>query len=115
MYASTRAVSVPNKMGFTIMIEPLGYVGGSILGIQLLPQIHKVVKNRKADDISKSFVILNLIGLSLMSIYGVLDKNPPIYIPTIVSCINTSILYVAVCFVSKEKTNETIDSDDCNV
>ena len=110
MYASTRVESVREiKLGVTIMIEPLGYVGGSILGIQLLPQIYKVVKNRKADDISKSFLILNLIGLSLMSIYGVLDENPPIYIPTIVSCINTSILYVAVCFVGKEKTNEAID------
>lgn len=91
------------------MIAFLGYVGGSLLGIQLIPQIHKVIKNRKADDISKTFLILNFTGLSLMSIYGVLDRNPPIYIPTIVSCINTAILFVAVYFV--ENKSESYDTN----
>ena len=35
------------------MISLIGYAGGTILGIQLIPQIHKVIKNKKADDISK--------------------------------------------------------------
>ena len=85
------------------MISLIGYAGGTILGIQLIPQIHKVIKNKKADDISKTFILLNFTGLSLMSIYGILDSNPPIYIPTIVSCVNTGVLFVAVCFVQKNK------------
>ena len=92
-----------------MIISPLGYVGGTILGIQLIPQIHKVIKNKKADDISKMFIVLNFTGLSLMSIYGVLDDYPPIYIPTIVSCVNTCVLFVAVTLVQKKKEN-TLES-----
>ena len=87
------------------MISLIGYAGGTILGIQLIPQIHKVIKNKKADDISKTFIVLNFTGLSLMSIYGILDSNPPIYIPTIVSCVNTAVLFAAVCWVQKYKVS----------
>lgn len=78
------------------MIDVLGYVGGGLLGIQLIPQIYKVVKTRRSEDISVVFLALNFTGLSLMSIYGVLDHNPPIYVPTMVSTVNTIILYVCV-------------------
>jgi MtN3 and saliva related transmembrane protein len=91
------------------MISLIGYAGGTILGIQLIPQIHKVIKNKKADDISKTFIALNFTGLSLMSIYGILDSNPPIYIPTIISGINTGVLFVAVFIV--QKTSSSADRD----
>lgn len=81
----------------------IGYIGGGLLGVQLIPQIHKVISTRRSDDISKVFLCLNFTGLTLMSVYGILDRNPPVYVPTLVSTVNTAVLYV--CVVLNDRRN----------
>lgn len=73
-------------------VDLLGYLGGGLLSFQLIPQIIKVHKQRDASQLSMGFMISNWIGLSAMTAYGILNHDPPVYIPTTISWINTIIL-----------------------
>ena len=73
-------------------MDTVGYVGGSILGFQLLPQIYKTYQLRSATQLSYVFILLNLIGLTCMTIYGISLSEKPLYIPTTISLVMTSVL-----------------------
>ena len=63
------------------MIEMFGYVGGSILAFQHIPQIIKIWYNRSARDLSSAFIFFNVTGLSLMLMYTLFTKDYPIAVP----------------------------------
>lgn len=52
--------------------DAIGYVGGGILAICLIPQVAKVVVTRSARDISISWSVLYSIGLTLSLAYLIL-------------------------------------------
>lgn len=79
----------------------LGYVGGCLLGAQLIPQIWKCIKTKSCNDISRSFLVMNIIGLLCMFIYGYMNDDPPIYVPTLVSGINSAILLILTFIYAK--------------
>lgn len=70
----------------------IGYVGGALLGIQLIPQIFKACKTNSTQDLSFNFMFLNVFGLSCMTVYGLLNADMPLYIPAMFSIVNTLIL-----------------------
>lgn len=63
----------------------LGYIGGSILAVQLIPQIIKVCRKKSAQDISFITLFLNITGGSLVIAYGILISQPPVYATVICS------------------------------
>ena len=73
-------------------MELLSYIGGGILCINMIPQIYKTWKEKSAKEISYVFLGLNMIGLSMMSVYGIEKRNDELYVPMIISLINTIIL-----------------------
>lgn len=94
----------------------LGYLGGSILAIQLVPQIYKVWKRKSASDISYGTLFLNIIGGSMVTAYGLLIHQPPVYATVIcsVSCnvtllITKCMLECAIC--TKNKLHNRIVSE----
>ena len=86
-------------------IDLIGYSGGVILGIQLIPQILKIIKTRDSKSISIFYLILNIIGLLLMSIYGILNDDMPLYIPAIFSTLNSIILLVLTIYFNKNESS----------
>ena len=70
----------------------LGYIGGGLLSFQMIPQIIRVYRQRDASQLSLLFMLSNWVGLGCMTSYGVMNNDPPIYIPTGLSMFNTSIL-----------------------
>ncbi len=59
--------------------EIIGFVGGALVTVSLLPQIYRVFKRRSARDISLHFTILLLVGLAFWLSYGlVLNLRPVI-------------------------------------
>lgn len=58
--------------------EFVGITAGICTAISLLPQLIKMVKNKKAEDISLFYLVILLIGLSLWVWYGVLRNDIPI-------------------------------------
>lgn len=67
----------------------IAYFGGTILGLQMIPQIIKVYKTKSSADLSYAFLSLNIIGLLCMATYGISNDDKPIYIPVLFSIINT--------------------------
>ncbi len=62
----------------------IGYSGGIVLSICLLPQIYKIYKTKEVDNISYLWQIMYIIGISLHLYYGISYDLLPIYIPTII-------------------------------
>lgn len=74
-------------------MEYVGYVGGTLLGIQLFPQIRKAVYTESTKDISRTYLFLNIIGLGCIVSYAVSRGDMPIYIPASMSLCNSFLLF----------------------
>ena len=86
-----------------LLIDCIGFIGGTILGLQLIPQIYKAYKTKSTNDISTFFLLMNIVGLTLMTTYGVCNNDMPLYLPTSISLINSLILLLLV----KHNNNNT--------
>jgi len=58
--------------------ETLGFIGGGIITVSLIPQIYRVFKLKSAHDISMQFTIMLLIGLVFWVAYGVNFNLTPV-------------------------------------
>ena len=96
-----------------IYVDILGYVGGCVLSIQTIPQIIKSIQNNSSKDLSYLFLCINIFGLMLMTMYGILKEAPPLYIPTICSMFLASILLFIKLIQSN--TNQKNDNVTLNV
>jgi len=54
-----------------------GYLGSSILAVQLIPQIVKSYKSKSTQDLSYTMLFLNIIGLTLITSYNTSIKAYP--------------------------------------
>ena len=70
-----------------LITDTVGYAGGIILGICLIPQIIKIYQTKKVDNISYIWQFLYILGISLHLYYGIYYNLLPIYIPTVIELI----------------------------
>lgn len=59
-------------------VEILGLVAGSCTALSLLPQLIKLARTRKSEDISLFYLVMLLTGLGLWIWYGVMRNDTPI-------------------------------------
>ncbi len=71
----------------------IGLAAGSLTTLALLPQVIKVIKEKKTRDISLGMYIMYLLGISLWFTYGILLNNIPIILTNIVSMILSVIIF----------------------
>ena len=77
------------------VFDGLGFVGGGLLSLCLLPQIVKTCRTRSAKDISFVWQGISIAGLSLTFAYGVYFGLLPVFIPIIVEFSLMTILVVS--------------------
>lgn len=65
----------------------VGIVAGALTSISLLPQLVKICKDKKVEDVSLWMLILLLAAISMWVVYGVLKKDIPIIITNAVSLV----------------------------
>ncbi|MBT1703989.1 SemiSWEET family sugar transporter [Chryseosolibacter indicus] len=58
--------------------EIIGLAAGICTSISLLPQLIKLIKNKKAEDLSLFYLLILFVGISLWIWYGVLRNDVPI-------------------------------------
>lgn len=76
-----------------MLITALGLIAGGFVVIASLPQIIKIIKSKKTNDISLQMYILLNIGTFLWVVYGWITGQVAILIPNIIFQIfNLSIL-----------------------
>ena len=86
-------------------VNNIGYIGGIVLSVCLIPQIYKVYKTKQVENISYLWQILYIIGICLHLYYGTYYNLAPIYIPTIIELIFILILLILKIIYSKKLTH----------
>ena len=91
-------------------VDAVGYSAGIILSICLVPQIYKIYKTKQVENISYSWQILYITGISLHLYYAIYYNLLPIYIPTIIELILIVFLfYLTLVYSKREKIIENND------
>ena len=67
--------------------DTLGYAGGIILSLCLIPQIYKIINTKEVENISYLWQFMYLTGIGLHLYYAIYYNLLPIYIPTIIELI----------------------------
>ncbi len=75
-------------------VSIIGMVGATLTTISQVPQLIKILKTRHTKDLSINTYLVLLTGVILWIIYGLLLKEPPIYVANIV----TGFLAAAILF-----------------
>jgi MtN3 and saliva related transmembrane protein len=60
------------------LVQVIGIAAGICTAVSLLPQIIKILKEKKAEEISLAYLFVLLSGLVLWIVYGVLRKDIPV-------------------------------------
>ena len=84
----------------------VGLAAGICTAVSLLPQIIKMIKERKAQDISLFYLIVLLCGLALWTYYGFLKQDVPIIATNIFSMV-LNIVVIILSSIYKRKENDT--------
>ena len=84
-------------MNINEIMDLLGLIGSILVGICFIPQTYKTINSEEINDISLSFMILNIIASSLMCIYGGYYIILPIIIANGSVLINCIIITYCVC------------------
>ena len=82
----------------------VGLVAGVCTAISLLPQLIKIIKEKKADDISYLMLIILFIGISGWIWYGFLKDDYPIIIT---NCVSMIVNILVIIFSVKYKQAKT--------
>ena len=81
----------------------IGLIGSFVVASALVPQIHKVYTTKSADDISRKFQVLFILGLAMILTYGVGESLWPIYIPAILELAGGVALFVMKIYYERRK------------
>jgi MtN3 and saliva related transmembrane protein len=85
-------------------IKIIGIIAGVFTAISLLPQLIKMIKNKKAEDISIIYLLTLFCGLSLWVWYGFLREDLPIILTNLTSAaLNLVTLFLGLKY-KKSKT-----------
>ncbi len=80
----------------------LGLIAGGLTSIAMMPQLIKVIKEKKAKDISVVMLLVLISGLLLWVWYGILKDELPIILSNGFSILVNLTLLIC-CFIFKNK------------
>ena len=81
------------------VVDTLGFVGTAILGVTMLPQVYKTFKEKKVNDLSLSYLVLQWIANVLFLFYGYFIESLPVVISNgIVLICSSSLIYAKYAF-----------------
>ena len=81
------------------VVDTLGFVGTAILGVTMLPQVYKTFKEKKVNDLSLSYLVLQWIANVLFLFYGYFIESLPVVISNgIVLICSSSLIYAKYAY-----------------
>ena len=75
------------------IVDVVGYSGGIILSICLVPQIYKIIKTKEVENISYMWQLLYITGIILHLYYACYYNILPILIPTVIELVFICVLF----------------------
>ena len=82
----------------------IGIIAGILTSVSLLPQLIKIIREKKAENISYAMLIVLVAGLSCWVWYGVLREDIPIIVTNGFSVLINSLVII---FTIKYKNNNS--------
>lgn len=80
----------------------VGIIAGIFTAVSLLPQLIKIIKEKKAEDVSPWMLIILMVGLALWLCYGFLKTDWPIIVTNAFSLLlNTAVLILRYKYKDK--------------
>lgn len=77
------------------LTQIIGIAAGVLTATSLIPQLIKIIKEKKADDVSPMMLIILMGGLGLWTAYGIMKEDWPIIITNAFSfLLNTVVLFL---------------------
>lgn len=77
----------------------VGLAAGVFTGISMLPQLIKIIKKKRAEEVSLVMISVLLCGLGLWVYYGILKEDFPIIITNAFSfCVSSLVLFFKLRF-----------------
>ena len=84
------------------LVQIVGIVAAICTGFSMLPQLIKIIKEKKADDISWVMLVILMTGLAGWVWYGILKEDYPIIVTNAFSfLVNCAILFCRIRFKKK--------------
>ena len=75
--------------------EIIGFIGGALIIISLLPQLITIIINKSSKNVSILTYLLFLIAEVLWCLYGVLKNDLQVFLTNLISGIITIIIIIA--------------------
>ncbi len=86
-------------------MEIVGITAGVFTSVSLLPQLIKLLKTKKAEDLSLFYLAMLLTGLALWVWYGVLRDDPPIIFTNSFSLLlNVTIIILGIKYKRRQRS-----------
>ncbi|TDH26197.1 hypothetical protein EXU57_11955 [Segetibacter sp. 3557_3] len=60
--------------------QTIGIIAGILTASSLLPQVIKIIREKKAEDVSIMMLIILMLGVALWIYYGILREDLPIIV-----------------------------------
>lgn len=89
------------------MYESVGYLATIVSSFILVPQIVKVIKTKKSDDLSYGMIALTMASNGLWGTYGFLNGRVPLVVSGAISMIASVAL---LCL--KAKTTRVLETEE---
>ena len=86
----------------------IGFIGGAIVACSFLPQIVRVIKLRRAYEISPLFTLLMLVGCIVWAVYGFSLKLLPTMVFSVINTTQVAILLVLRYMYSRAQPKKII-------
>jgi MtN3 and saliva related transmembrane protein len=94
------------NVGYVLLMETttiIGIVAGIFTATSLLPQLIKILKEKKADDVSPWMLIILMTGVGLWVYYGIRKDDWPIIVTNSFSFfLNTAVLICKFIYTRKK-------------
>ncbi|HEY3402948.1 MAG TPA: SemiSWEET family transporter [Ohtaekwangia sp.] len=75
----------------------IGITAGVFTAVSLLPQLIKIIREKKAENLSFPFLFILLTGQCLWIWYGILREDPPIILTNVTSgVLNTAVIIMGL-------------------
>jgi MtN3 and saliva related transmembrane protein len=88
----------------------MGVVGGCFIALSLVPQVWKAYQTKSAEDISYTYQVIYIIGITLLNAYALILGLWPIYIPALVEealLITLTLMKLIYCRRQTKQVNDS--------
>lgn len=84
-------------------MEWIGIAAGVLTAFSMLPQLIKVIKEKKVEDLSVLMLVVLMSGLILWVVYGFIRNDPPLIYTNIFSVlVNAALVFFRIKYSRKK-------------